>query len=208
MPTLDVVNSKKDKVGTLVLSDEVFADGGNAHVVWEVVRHHLAARRRGTAATKTRGEVSGGGKKPWKQKGTGRARVGSSRNPIWRHGGIVHGPQPRDYDYQLPKGKRRVATRRVLASMLAKDRVTVVDSLAVSAPKTKAFKALLAGLGLDERTLVLVDAPDQDLARATGNLAALKVVSPEAVNAYDLLRYKRLLATQQAMTRLQEVLSR
>ena len=208
MPTLDVHNLKMEKVGTMELSDELFDDTGSSHVVWEVVRHHLAARRRGTASTKTRGDVRGGGRKPWKQKGTGRARVGSSRNPIWRHGGITHGPHPRDYDYALPKGKRRVAARRVIASLLAKDRILVVDGLAVSEPKTKVFRTLLAGLGLDERTLVLVDSADQNLSRATSNLSKLKVVGPEGVNAYDLLRYRRLLATSQALTRLQGILSR
>src|SRR5205085_3129343 len=113
MPTVDVYNSGRQVVGSLELSEDVFGDVGSSHVVWEVVRHHLAARRSGTHATKTRADVSGGGKKPWRQKGTGRARVGSSRNPLWRHGGTTHGPQPRDYDYALPRKKKRVAARRV-----------------------------------------------------------------------------------------------
>jgi len=207
MPSLNVIDSKKNVVGQLELSDELFDAKASHHVVWEVVRHHLAAQRAGTHATKTRGEVSGGGKKPWRQKGTGRARVGSSRNPLWRHGGTTFGPQPRSYDFAMPRKKRRVAARRVLAAMMADSRVTVLDDLKV-APKTKAMRQLLAGLGLAERALVLVGSPDQDLLRASGNLKALKVVSPEAVNAYDLLVHRHLLATREALSRLQEVLAR
>ena len=209
MPTLDVLDRKNQKVGTLDLSDEVFGDAGSSHVVWEVVRHHLAAMRRGTHATKTRAEVSGGGKKPWKQKGTGRARVGSSRNPLWRHGGTTHGPQPRDYDYALPKKKRRVAVRRVLASMLGTGRITVLDGLTVAEPKTRVVRGLLGDLGLaGGKALLLVDGADANLELACRNLREVKLASPESVNAYDLLRYRRLVATREAMGRLQEVLSR
>jgi large subunit ribosomal protein L4 len=175
--------------------------------VWEVVRHHLAAQRAGTHATKTRGHVSGGGRKPWRQKGTGRARVGSSRNPLWRHGGTTFGPQPRSYDHALPRKKRRVAARRVLAAMMAESRVTVLDALQVE-PRTKAMKQLLAGLGLAERALVVVPEPGPELLRASGNLRALKVVTPEGVNAYDLLKHRHLLATREGLSRLQEVLAR
>ena len=214
MPSLDVLDQGSRKVGTLDLSDELFSTEGSSHVVWEVVRHHLAAKRRGTHATKTRGDVSGGGKKPWRQKGTGRARVGSSRNPLWRHGGTTHGPQPRDYEHGLPKKKRRVAVRRVLASMLAGGRITVLDGLRVDEPRTREVKKLLGGLGIAERrALLLVDAVDANLELACRNLGGdsrleVKVASPESVNAYDLLRYRRLVATRDAMGRLQEVLSR
>lgn len=207
MPAVDVVDNSKNVVGSIELQDELFGEVGSTHVVWEVVRHHLAAQRRGTHATKTRGEVSGGGRKPWRQKGTGRARVGSTRNPIWRHGGVSHGPQPRDYDHPMPRKKRRVALRRVVASMLADQRVTVLDSLEVE-PKTKAMRRLLEGLGLDEHALVVVREPDANLRRASGNLRGLKVSTPEGVNAYDLLKHRHLLATREAMERLQEVLSR
>lgn len=208
MPSLDVLDRSREVVGSVDLSDELFGEVGSTHVVWEVVRHHLAARRRGTAATKTRAEVSGGGRKPWRQKGTGRARVGSTRNPLWRHGGVTHGPQPRDYDYPLPRKKKRVATRRVLASMVADERITVVEALDLAEAKTKALRGLLADLGVGERALVLVSEHDETLKRASGNLRHLKVAVPEAVNAYDLLKYRHLLATKDGLTRLQEVLSR
>lgn len=209
MPSVDVLDLSRKKVGTLDLSDDLFGEVGSSHVVWEVVRHHLAAKRRGTHATKTRADVSGGGKKPWRQKGTGRARVGSSRNPLWRHGGTTHGPQPRDYDYALPRKKKRVAMRRVIASMLTSDRILVLEALSVAEPKTRAILGVLGGLGLGEgKTLLLVDRPDANLELACRNLQYIKVASPDSVNAYDLLRYRRLVATRDAMGRLQEVLSR
>ena len=208
MPSVDVINSQRQVVGRVDLSDEIFADGGSSHVVWEVVRHHLAARRSGTHQVKTRGDVSGGGKKPWRQKGTGRARVGSSRNPLWRHGGTTHGPVPRDYDHPLPKRKRRVAVTRVLASMIKSNRLTVVDQLAVSEPRTKSFKALVGGLGVGERALLLVSKTDEGLVRASRNMKTFKIVEPQALNAYDLLKFRNLVGTREAVERLQEVLSR
>jgi large subunit ribosomal protein L4 len=207
MPSIDVLDLNRNKVGSLNLSDDLFGEVGNTHVVWEVVRHHLAARRRGTHATKTRADVRGGGKKPWRQKGTGRARVGSARNPLWRHGGIAMGPQPRDYDFHMPRRKKRVAVCRVIASMLGNDRITILDGLAVADPRTRTLKGILGGLGLqDGKTLLLVASVEPNLERASRNLQEVKVASPESVNAYDLLRYRRLVATRDAMSRLQEVL--
>ena len=207
MASVDVVNSRREVVGSLELSDELFGEVGSSHVVWEVVRHHLAAMRSGTAAVKDRGAVSGGGKKPWRQKGTGRARVGSSRNPLWRHGGTVQGPEPRDYDHPMPRRKRRVAVRRVLASMLKSKRLTIVDQLGLAEPKTKAFKGLLGSFGAG-RALILVEKADDSVMRASRNLREYKVIEPQAVNAHDLLKYRHLLATRDAMARLQELLQR
>lgn len=207
MPVLDVVNASAQKVDSLELDDKLFGEVGSTHVVWEVVHHHLAAKRAGTHATKTRGEVNGSTRKPWRQKGTGRARVGTIRNPLWRTGGVTFGPQPRDYYYALPRKKKRVAARRVLSSLVEKSRVTVVDKLELSAPKTKEFCSVLAGLGLPNKVLVLVNEADETLARATGNLKDVKLALPESVNAYDLLKYRHLLATKDALGRLQEVLS-
>ena len=208
MPVLDVVNAKAEKVGSLELDDQFFGEVGNTHVVWEVVHHHLASRRAGTHATKTRGEVQGSNKKPWRQKGTGRARVGTIRNPLWRKGGVTFGPQPRDYSYALPRKKKRVAARRVLTSLVEKARVTVIDDLKLSTPKTQEFCSVLKGLGLPQKVLVLVNEADETLARATGNLQGVKLALPESVNAYDLLKYRNLLATKDALGRLQEVLTR
>ena len=208
MPVLDVVNARAEKVDSLELDDQFFGEVGNTHVVWEVVHHHLASRRAGTHATKTRAEVQGSNKKPWRQKGTGRARVGTIRNPLWRKGGVTFGPQPRDYSYALPRKKKRVAARRVLASLIEKSRVTVVEDLRLEAPKTKEFCSVLKGLGVPEKVLVLVNEADDTLDRATGNLNQVKLALPESVNAYDLLKYRHLLATKEALGRLQEVLSR
>ena len=208
MPVLDVVNAKAEKVGSLELDDQFFGEVGSTHVVWEVVHHHLASRRAGTHATKTRGEVQGSNKKPWRQKGTGRARVGTIRNPLWRKGGVTFGPQPRDYSYALPRKKKRVAARRVLASLVEKARVTVIEDLKLSAPKTQEFCSLLKGLGLAQKVLVLVNEADETLARATGNIQGVKLALPESVNAYDLMKYRHLLATKEALGRLQEVLTR
>jgi len=208
MPSVDVINAQRQKVGSLDLSDDLFGEVGSSHVVWEVVRHHLAAQRSGTHQVKTRADVSGGGKKPWKQKGTGRARVGSSRNPLWRHGGITHGPQPRDYDYALPKQKRRVAVRRVIASLLKDQRVTVLDGLNLGEGRSKALKGLVGSAGLPDRALLLVEKADENLSRASANFREYKVALPEGLNAYDLLKFRHLVATRGALTRLQEVLGR
>src|SRR6187402_2695042 len=143
---IDVVNSQNEKVASLDLSEDVFGGRINTDLIWEAVRHEQAARRSGTHATKTRGLVSGSGKKPWRQKGTGRARVGETRNPLWRKGGTVFGPQPRSYDYQLPKKVEKGALRAAISQRLKDGDVIVVDALAVSEGKTKAAAAVFKGL--------------------------------------------------------------
>src|SRR5687767_11753501 len=156
MATLDVVNASAQKVGTLDVSDDLFDQNGNSHVVWEVVRHHLASLRSGTHSTKTRSDVRGGGKKPWRQKGTGRARHGSTRSPIWVGGGTVFGPKPRDYTVRFPKKMRRAALRSALASKAGDGRVWILDGFTEA--KTKAAAAALRGAGIDGRILVVLDA--------------------------------------------------
>lgn len=204
---LKLIDEKGKPAATVAASDALFGREFNEALVHQVVVAYQANARLATRKQKARGEVNRSHRKPWRQKGTGRARVGSSRNPLWRHGGTTFGPQPRSYDHPMPKKKKRVAARRVLAAMMADSRVTVLDDLQVE-PKTKSMRQLLSGLGLAERALVLVPEPDQNLLRASGNLKALKVVAPEAVNAYDLLKHRHLLATREALTRLQEVLAR
>src|SRR5215471_11475828 len=151
---IDVVNSKKETVGSVDLNDEVFGGRVKTDLIWEAVVQENAADRRGTHQTKTRANVSGSGKKPWRQKGTGRARVGEIRNPLWRKGGTVFGPQPRSYDYQLPKKVEKGALRAAFAQKLKDGAVTIVDALAASEVKTKAAAALLKGLGANGKTLI------------------------------------------------------
>jgi large subunit ribosomal protein L4 len=205
--TIDIVNAQNEKVGSLDLSDEVFGGRVKPDLIWEQVRHENASRRRGTHATKTRGLVSGSGKKPWRQKGTGRARVGETRNPLWRKGGTVFGPQPRDYGYQLPKKVTRGALRSAFTTRLRDGVVTVVDALAVGEIKTKTAAALLKGLGAAGRTLVIDVHPDEKFALSTRNIADVTVVPSNRVTARDVLGAKRIIATRAAVERLQEVLA-
>src|SRR6476659_3799832 len=162
--TLDVVNSQNEKVGSLDVRDEVFGGRVKTDLIWESVVRENASRRRGTHATKTRAEVSGSGKKPWRQKGTGRARVGETRNPLWRKGGTTFGPQPRSYEYQLPKKVELGALRAALAQKRRDGHVHVVDALTASAVKTKAAAELLKGLGINGKTLIVDVTPDENFA--------------------------------------------
>jgi large subunit ribosomal protein L4 len=171
------------------------------------VTRQNASERRGTHATKTRAEVSGSGKKPWRQKGTGRARVGEIRNPLWRKGGTTFGPQPRSYDYQLPKKVEKGALRAALAQKLRDGHVLVVDALAASAVKTKAAAELLKGLGVNGKTLIVDVTPDENFALSVRNIAGVKLVPSNRVTARDVADTVRVVATRAALERLQEVLS-
>lgn len=204
---VDVVNNQNEKVGSVELNDEVFGGGARAdHLVWESVVHAHAAGRRGTHATKSRGLVSGTGKKPWRQKGTGRARVGESRNPLWRKGGTVFGPQPRSYDYRVPRKVEKGALRAALAGKLADASVVVVDALAVEAAKTKAAVDLLRRLGVEGKALVVDVAIDDRLALAARNLAGVRMVESSRLTARDVADGGRIVMTRAALERLQEVL--
>jgi large subunit ribosomal protein L4 len=204
---VDVVNNRNEKVGSLELNDEVFGAGARAdHLVWESVVQANASERRGTHATKTRGLVSGTGKKPWRQKGTGRARVGEARNPLWRKGGTVFGPQPRSYAYRLPRKVERGALRAALAGKLADASVVVVDALAVEAVKTKAAVELLRRLGVEGKALVVDVAPDDRLALALRNVEGVRLVESGRLTARDVADGGRVVMTRAALERLQEVL--
>jgi large subunit ribosomal protein L4 len=205
--TVDVVNSQNQKVGSFEVRDEVFGGRVKTDLIWESVTRQNASERRGTHATKTRAEVSGSGKKPWRQKGTGRARVGEVRNPLWRKGGTTFGPQPRSYDYQLPKKVEKGALRAALAQKLRDGHVLVVDALAASAVKTKAAAELLKGLGVNGKTLIVDVTPDENFALSVRNLAGVKLVPSNRVTARDVADTVRVVATRAALERLQEVLS-
>jgi large subunit ribosomal protein L4 len=205
--TLDVVNAQNEKVGSVNVRDEVFGGRIKTDLIWESVVHENASRRRGTHATKNRALVSGSGKKPWRQKGTGRARVGEVRNPLWRKGGIVFGPQPRSYEYALPRKVERGALRAALAQKLGDGVVTVVDALTVSEVKTKAAAEMLKGLGAAGKTLLLDVGLDANLDRSVRNLQGVRFIRSNQVSARDVMDATRIIATRAALERLQEVLA-
>ena len=203
MPTVKVRNLKNEEVGDLELSDAVFGAELNEALIHSAVKSHLAGARQGTVGTKTRGNVSGSGKKLWKQKGTGRARVGSIRTPLWKGGGNAHGPQARDWSQPLPKKMRRGALRSALSERLREGNLVVVDELVFSQPKTKEFVGALAALGLAGKTLI-VDAIDNDnLLLAARNVRGAKVVGAYGVNVYDVLYHEKLVLTRSAAETLQ-----
>jgi large subunit ribosomal protein L4 len=204
MATIDVVNLAGKKVGSFDLADEVFG-GINEDLLWEAVKHYRAAQRAGTHATKNKKLVSGAGKKLWKQKGTGRARVGSIRSHLWRHGGTVHGPQPRSYDYAFPKKKLYGALRSALAAKLSDGKLTVVDAFEVKEVKTKAMRETLNTLGA-EKTALIVEAgtnENTNLELSSRNLKGVEMLYGPEVHPYHLLRYDRAIFTQAALERLQ-----
>lgn len=205
--TLDVVNVNNEKVGALELADAVFGQIVKPDLIWASVVCEQAAKRRGTHKTKTRGEVSGSGRKPWRQKGTGRARVGEIRSPLWRHGGTVFGPVPRSYAYSLPRKMERAALRSALTAKLRDGAVVVVEALTLEEPKTRAAAALLARLGATGRTLVLDVKPDETLVRAMRNLPGVQVVATGRVTARDVMGARSIVATAAALARLEAVLA-
>jgi len=205
--TLDVVNVQNEKVGSLDVRDEVFGGRVRTDLIWESVTREQAARRRGTHATKTRAEVSGTGKKPWRQKGTGRARVGEIRNPLWRKGGTVFGPRPRSYAYALPRKVELGALRAALTQKMQEGALTVVDELVAAEIRTKAAVELLKGLGAEGRTLIVDVRPDEKFALSVRNVAGVRLVPSGRVTARDVMDTTRVIATRAAVERLQEVLA-
>jgi len=196
MPTIGVKNANNETVGEIALSDAVFGAEVSASLLHEIVLMQQASRRQGTASTKTRGFVSGGGKKPWKQKGTGRARAGSSRSPLWRGGAVVFGPLPRDYAYSVPKKKARAALFSALSSKVQEGKVVVLDALAFPETKTKHMAALLSGLQLSGTVLVVTPESDEAIARVSRNLPNARVLEVSRLNVYDLLSAESLLMTR------------
>jgi len=203
---IDVVNSSNQKVGAIDVSDEVFGGRINGALIWESVVHANAAERRGTHKTKNRANVSGSGKKPWRQKGTGRARVGEIRNPLWRKGGTVFGPQPRSYDFKIPKKVEIGALRAALAEKIRDGRLVVVETLAASEIKTKAAAAMLKALGVDGKAVLIDVAPDEKLSRSVQNMPGIALRASGRVSARDIVRADRVVATPGAIEKLQEAL--
>jgi large subunit ribosomal protein L4 len=204
MATVEVKNLEGQTVKELQVPDEVFGMKPNQSLLWEAVKQYLASQRRGTHKTKSRGEVSGGGKKPWRQKGTGRARAGGNRSSLWRHGSIAHGPQPRDYSYQLPKGMLRGALRSALAAKFQEHKLTVVDQFNLGEPKTRLFSGALQKLGIEKTVLVVDDTANRNLELSSRNVEGCDLVRHHRLHPYHLLSHDRVLISEGALTRLQE----
>jgi large subunit ribosomal protein L4 len=208
MPTVDVLDLNNTKVGELELADAVFGAEVNEALLYEAVRHYLAGKRGGNAKTKTRHEVAGSGKKLWKQKGTGRARTGSVRSPLWRHGGTVHGPVTRDYGYKLPRKMQLGALRSALSAKLADGDLKVVSAFQLNSPKTKDMVATLKKFDANKKVLLVDTAENRNLELSARNLEGVEVVRSNEVHPYHLLGANRILLTQAAASKLSESLAK
>jgi len=202
MPVVDVVNLDGKKVGEVELADAVFGAKVNAHLLHEASRWYLAGLRRGTHKVKEKSEVSGAGRKLWRQKGTGRARVGSIRSPLWRHGGTVHGPRPRDYSYALPKKQLLGALRSALSAKLADQKLTVVDAWQLESHKTQSLLASLEKLNFSRSALLVSHGENRNLELASRNLEGVKLSAPNALQPYEVLKHDRLVLSKDAVARL------
>lgn len=206
-PLLDVVNDRNEKVGELELPDALLTAPVRPDLLHAVVVMQRANRRQGTASTRGRSEVSGGGRKPWRQKGTGRARAGSSRSPLWRHGGTVFGPKPRDYGTRVPRQVRRRALQGALASQVRADRVRVVEGFGLERPNTKVLAAVLKGLGASGNVLLVLHAMEDVVMRSARNLPRVRLLAAAGLNAYDLLWADTVVFTREALGKVTEALA-
>ncbi|MGZ9587231.1 50S ribosomal protein L4 [Paenibacillus marinisediminis] len=205
MPKVAVYNISGAQVGEIELADSVFGIEPNKSVLHEAVVMQLASLRQGTHKVKGRSEVRGGGRKPWKQKGTGRARQGSIRAPQWVGGGTVFGPTPRSYAYKLPKKVRRLAIKSALSSKVLENQIIVLDELTMNAPKTKEFQAILNNLKVDRKALVVVPEYNDNVALSARNIPSVKLLAADGVNVYDVLRHQKLIITKDAVSKVEEV---
>ena len=205
MPKATVVNMSGTKVGEVELSEAVFGIEPNEDVVHAVVKNHLANCRQGTQSALTRAEVSGGGIKPWRQKGTGRARQGSTRAPQWTHGGIVFAPKPRDYSYALNKKVKRLAMKSALSAKAAEGNIVVIDAIKMDAPKTSAFKAFLKAVGADCKALVVTAEADELVVKSARNIPGVTTAFASVINVYDILNAKKFVVDQAALAKIEEV---
>ncbi|MDD5724408.1 MAG: 50S ribosomal protein L4 [Syntrophales bacterium] len=205
MPVLNVYDIEKTKVAEMELSDHVFGAEVNEHILYEVVKMQLACRRQGTASTKTRSDVRGGGKKPWRQKGTGRARAGTSRSPLWKGGGTVFGPHPRDYSYKIPKKVRRAALKSALSMKMKEDKVIILRDFPMDEIKTKRFQEVLDRFELGT-TLFVLDEKNVILEKSSKNIKAVKMMRSEGINVYDLLKYDSLVLLEPSVKKIEGAL--
>ena len=205
MPKVALLNVEGAQVGEIELNDAVFGIEPNESVVHEAVVMQMASWRQGTHCTKSRGEVRGGGRKPWKQKGTGRARQGSTRAPQWTHGGIALGPKPRDYSYELPKKVKRLALKSAFSTKVADNDLIVVDNIAVEGFKTKAVVEMLSKLGADKKALIVMPELDQKLIKSAANIPGVKTALVNTINVYDILNCDKFIVAKGALEKIEEV---
>lgn len=205
MPKVNVYNQLGEVVGDIELNEAIFGIEVNEHVVYEVVKNHLANRRQGTQSAKTRAEVRGGGRKPWRQKGTGRARQGSIRAPQWKGGGVVFAPKPRSYRYSIPKKVRRLAMRSVLTSKVLEGELKVLDALTIDAFSTKKAKEILKNLNLETKTIIVLSEGNEKIVKSFANLPKVETVVVDYMNVYDLLRFDNLVIVKDALSKIEEV---
>ena len=204
MPQITIINQKNEKVDEVSLPDSIFAVEMKDHLLHDVILNTLANQRVGAASTKNKGATRGGGKKPWRQKGTGRARAGSIRSPLWVGGGTIFGPTPRSYGYRIPKKIRSYALRSVLSEKMRTNKLLVLDSVELEKPSTKAFIAMLGALGVKDKALLAMKAPSQAVLKSACNIPGVKVVPVERVNVFDVFRYDTLILTRDALGFLEE----
>jgi large subunit ribosomal protein L4 len=207
MPKVALYNQNGEKIGEIELSDSVFGIEPNKHVLFEAVIMQRASLRQGTHKTKNRAEVSGGGRKPWRQKGTGRARQGSIRAPQWRGGGTVFGPVPRSYSYKLPKKVRRLAIKSALSSKVLENEIIVLDNLALETPKTKEMVKILNNLSVDRKALIVTDDVNENVVLSARNIPGVTVVTANGINVLDVLNHDKLVITKAAVEKVEEVLA-
>ena len=205
MPSISVVDMEGKQVGTVDLSDSIFGIEPNAAVMHQVVLSYLAAQRQGTQSALTRAEVSGGGKKPWRQKGTGRARQGSTRAPQWTHGGIVFAPKPRDYRFTVNKKERRLALKSALSVKAADSDLIVVDSIKTDEYKTKKIVAMLGAVGADKKALIVLPEVDDMVIKSANNIPGVKTAQVNTINVYDILNADKLIIAKDAVSKIEEV---
>lgn len=205
MPKVNVYNQLGEVVGDIELNEAIFGIEVNEHVVYEVVKNHLANRRQGTQSAKTRAEVRGGGRKPWRQKGTGRARQGSIRAPQWKGGGVVFAPKPRSYRYSVPKKVRRLAMRSVLTSKVLEGELRVLDALTIDAFSTKKAKEILKNLNLETKTIIVLSEGNEKIVKSFANLPKVETVVVDYMNVYDLLKFDNLVIVKDALSKIEEV---
>jgi large subunit ribosomal protein L4 len=207
MPKVALLNQNGSQVGDIELNEAVFGIEPNQHVLFEAIVMQRASLRQGTHKTKVRSEVAGGGRKPWRQKGTGRARQGSIRSPQWRGGGTVFGPTPRSYSYKLPKKVRRLAIKSALSSKVLEENILVLDLLTFDAPKTKEFKTVLNGLSVDKKALIVTADLDENVALSARNIPGVTVVTADGINVLDVVNHDKLIMTKAAVEKVEEVLA-
>lgn len=205
MPKVALYDITGSQVGDLELNDDIFGVEVNTHVMYEAVKNYLANQRQGTQSAKTRAEVRGGGRKPWRQKGTGRARQGSIRSPQWKGGGVVFAPKPRDYSYKLPKKIKRLALKSALSSKVQDQEIIVVDSLVLEGPKTKDMIKVLSNLKAGKKTLVVIPERDENVILASRNIPGVKTAYVNTINVYDILNCDSFLITKEAVNKVEEV---